>query len=90
MRDRDKRRQDAAERSQAARSIADNEMIRTYFEEIRNQRIRQMIDAKAGDDETRRVSAIEINVIDGLWPVSYTHLDVYKRQGTSIRTVVEF
>lgn len=67
MRDRDKRRQDAAEKSQAARSITENEMIRAFFEDIRENRIQQMIDAKAGDDETRRISAIEIQVIDGLW-----------------------
>lgn len=67
MRDKDRRRQDAAEKSQAARAIADNEMIRAFFDDIRDNRIQQMIDAKPGDDETRRVSAIEIQVIDGLW-----------------------
>ena len=43
--------------------------------------------AKDLNDVMRRLPGVDIAQNGGMGPVSYTHLDVYKRQGRAYKTV---
>ena len=66
MKSKEQRRLEQAERSQAARRLIEDPFVVAWFETEHSSLVRQMLEAPISDDETRRMKAIEIRVLDAL------------------------